>query len=500
MTRSTIYHALGLHMHQPPGNLRLLIEANPWEAEQIVRCYERPARYAGLYRDVARLHIGFSGVLLEQLLDQQIVDLYRHIIDIPEMLDRYAHAENIELIGMGYYHPIFPLIPRADWSEQLERGREVLERAFGRTPHGFWPPEMAFTMEMIPALVEAGYDYVVVDGVHVRPEDGIADVFRPYLICHDGVCIAAVPRDRDVSNAQHSGFDATWFQNEVRWRVGGSARPNEPRLVTTWSDGENGGWFRQTHEDSGFFGRYFSPYMEHSRGAEYPVTPVSIGDYLRDHPPIAQAQVQAGAWDVGSSSGLDFSQWAGSESQRVAVEEVHRLSKRYWELRRRSPVGHIPAPLERARRLILESETSCYLFWGDAWIPHLYERTRPAARELDVAETAMCPARGTPEVEGAPQTSPAVAGAGPAEAPVRPRVTVSRSDPCPETAARPREGLATTLEASTEPESAGADVAAATVKSAVGKPGARRSPVGEGSAENGVWRGDRSGPGPGPAG
>jgi len=213
--RSTIFHALGLHMHQPPGNLRLLIDANPWEAEQIIRCYERPLRYAAQYRDVARLHIGFSGVLLEQLMDPGVVDRYRHIVDIPEMLDRYARADNIELIGMGYHHPIFPIIPRADWPEQLGRGREVVERAFGRGPRGFWPSEMAFAMEMIPDLVEAGYDFAVVDGVHVRPQDGIADVFRPYLACHDGVCIVVIPRDRDVSSAQQGGLDATWFWNQV---------------------------------------------------------------------------------------------------------------------------------------------------------------------------------------------------------------------------------------------------------------------------------------------
>ena len=57
---------------------------------------------------------------------------------------------------MGYYHPIFPLIPRADWAEQLERGREIMELAFGRAPVGFWPPEMAFSMDLIPTLVKVG--------------------------------------------------------------------------------------------------------------------------------------------------------------------------------------------------------------------------------------------------------------------------------------------------------------------------------------------------------
>jgi alpha-amylase/alpha-mannosidase (GH57 family) len=143
-------------MHQPPGNLRLLIEREEWEAQQIIRCYERAARYAHTFHDTARLHVGFSGVLLEQLRDREIVDRYRKFLDIPAMLERYCTATNIELIGMGYYHPVFPLIPEEDWKDHLVAGRQMMLEVFGREPKGFWPPEMAFTMEMIPALVAAG--------------------------------------------------------------------------------------------------------------------------------------------------------------------------------------------------------------------------------------------------------------------------------------------------------------------------------------------------------
>jgi alpha-amylase/alpha-mannosidase (GH57 family) len=378
-------------MHQPPDNLRLLIETNAWTAEEILRCYERPARYTQRYPDQARLHVGFSGILLEQLLDRRIVDRYRHIVDIPQMLDSYARAEHIELIGMGYYHPIFPLIPVADWGEQLSRGREIMERAFGRVPRGFWPPEMAFCMDMVPALVKAGYDYLVVDGVHVRPEDGLSDIYRPYLACHEGVCITVVPRDRVISNAQESGLDPSWFAREAAARIQSSPRPAESRLITTWSDGENGGWFRQTHEESGFFGHFFAPYMEQVMAGDYPVAPVTLSAYLREHPPIARAQVQTGAWNVGSTSGADFSQWAGSESQRKAVAVIDDLSRRYWDLRRSADRLGVAGrdALEQARRLTLEAETSCFLFWGDAWIAHLYERTVPAGQALERAESSL---------------------------------------------------------------------------------------------------------------
>ncbi len=388
MPPRNLFHALGLHMHQPPGNLKLLLESNEWEAEQIIRCYERAVRYALSYPLEARLHVGFSGILLEQLLDPAMIDGYRRFIDIPAMLDRYREADNVELIGMGYYHPIFPLIPQEDWADQLISGRQIMEEIFGRAPKGFWPPEMAFSMDMVPALVEAGYEYVVVDGVHVSPEGGTRDVYQPYLACQDGACITVVPRDRDISNAQESGLDPGWFANEVRHRCAGSPRPGEPRLVTTWSDGENGGWFRQLHEGSGFFGHFFAPYMEHVRSGEYPVRPVSISAYLEEHPASAHAHVQTGAWNVGSTSGYDFAQWAGSESQRRAVEAIRDLSRRYHEARSRTKRPSVKAREQLAvvHKLLREAETSCFLFWGDSWIPHHYERTEPAHRLLDELE------------------------------------------------------------------------------------------------------------------
>jgi peptidoglycan/xylan/chitin deacetylase (PgdA/CDA1 family) len=376
-------------MHQPPGNLRLLIEADRFEAEQIMRCYERVPRYARAYADVARLHVGFSGILLEQLLDSRVVDAYRGLVDIPAMLQAYAETPGIELIGMGYYHPIFPLIPQDDWAEQLERGLEMHQRVFGRRPRGFWPPEMAFSMEMVPALAEAGYDYVLIDSYHVQPESGGRDIYQPYLAGAGKATLTIIPRDRDLSNAQESGLDPVWFLNEVRNKLG---QREGPALVTMWSDGENGGWFRQMHEEAGFFGHYFAPYMDRVRSGESFVRPVLISEYLKEHPATERASARTGAWNVASTSGYDFSQWAGTEPQRRAIEEIFRVSGRYYEARSKAG-GRVKADVARAifeaRRLNLEAETSCFLFWGESWIPRLYDRTGPALKLLDEAEAKL---------------------------------------------------------------------------------------------------------------
>ena len=375
-------------MHQPPGNLRLLIEENAWEAQQIIRCYERVARYAHQFKDVARFHVGFSGILLEQFRSKDMIDRYRQFVDIPAMLESYRQAANIEPIGMGYFHPIFPLIPQDDWQDQLISGRQLTAEVFGREPKGFWPPEMAFDMEMVPALAKAGYRYVVVDGVHVRPvKDGApADPYRPYVARKDGAEIAVIPRDRGISNAQESGLDAEWFTRQVMMNVGSVPGSGFPRLVTTWSDGENGGWFRNMSEGSSFFGHFFAPYMERVRSGATTIQPILVSEYLDRHAPVDEAAVRTGAWNVGNTSGYDFSQWAGSDTQRKAIDKIFEVSRRYWKLTKTSLPDQARRALGEARQVILESETSCFLFWGDAWVPKLYERTARVEELLDAVE------------------------------------------------------------------------------------------------------------------
>lgn len=378
-----VRHLLGFHMHQPPGNLKLLADTNEWEARQIMLCYDRPLKYAWRYQDVARFCVGFSGILLEQFQDPEIISRYSGIVDIPKMLEAYRNTPNIEIVGMGYHHPIFPLIPREDWDEHIGRGRQKIWEIFGRYPKIFWPPEMAFTMEMIPALSRHGYEYVVIDSVHVKPKEPLSRqdiVYRTHLAEHNGARITVIPRDRDLSNAQESGLDPGWFEGEVRQKTGGASRPC---LVTTWTDGENGGWFRQTDEAAGFWGYFFAPYMERVRSGQMSIRPTSIDEFSAANPPIGIVEVQTGAWNVGSTSGYDFSQWAGSTSQRKALEELWQVSRIYHEMRRDPSRQALETQLGQAREYILKAETSCYLFWGESWIPKLYEQTGNARRLLE---------------------------------------------------------------------------------------------------------------------
>ncbi len=243
-------------MHQPPGNLDFLFEGNNWEAQQIICCYERAARYAHKYKDVAKFHVGFSGILLEQFKDKNIIEKYRQFVDIPAMIENYRRA----------------------------------------------------------------------------------------------------------SNAQESGLNPEWFLNEVNYKIKECSQEGQDYLVTTWSDGENGGWFRQRDEMAGFFGYFFAPLLEKIKAKTAPIYMTKLSDFLKTHPAREETTVRAGAWNVGSTSGYDFSQWNGSESQRRAIQELFKTSQRYWDFKKEKETKEKLQRLERAHQLILDAETSCYLF------------------------------------------------------------------------------------------------------------------------------------------
>lgn len=387
MAYGNIFHAIGLHMHQPPGNLQLLINANEDEARQIIHCYDRITRYAHQCADVAKLHIGFSGTLLEQLRKPDVIDRYRHHMDIPAMLESYRQAKNIEFVDMGYYHPVFPLIPPEDWEEQLLKGRQAIEEAFGKAPRGFCPPEMAFTMEMIPALVKAGYEYVIIDNSCVRPYGEQLDSYQPYRACYEDACITIIPREQELSHAQTVGLEVYWFANEMAHRVQNSPRPEAPRLLTTWSDSENSPWFRNPDESAGFFGQFFTVYMDHVRSARYPVRPLFISEFIQQHPAEIATHVETGAWQVSTTVGYEVPQWGGSDAQRQAVNRVRDLSHRYRQLKQHP--GAVQSTLNEVRHLILESESSCFLFWGNEWFQRLFDRLNPIENLLTQAEQAL---------------------------------------------------------------------------------------------------------------
>jgi alpha-amylase/alpha-mannosidase (GH57 family) len=394
-----VYHALGLHMHQPPGNLCALNDTARWEAKQIMWCYDRPTRMVEGYEDVARLHISFSGTLLKQLQDPAVIEAFRDVIDFKDLLGRYRHSP-IEFVGSGLFHPVYPLIPEADWDAQTEWWIGLGKHLLGRDAFtGFWPPEMGFCMEMIPMLKRHGYSYVLVDCWYIKPKREMRWEelrYRPYIARYGGEEIIVIPRDRELSDSQESGLDPGWFQNEVQQRTKWC---NFPALVTTWTDGENGGWFRTTNIQSGFWGFFYHQLLNRYREGTLGFTPIHISEFIKRYPPTEEVEVHRGAWNTGNHWGGDFTQWTGSLLQKRGFDEIRNASAYYQKVKAAfdlrcggaSNAAEIRQMITDAYDLILASETSCNFFWGSSWVHRSFDQLGRAYHLLDTAIKIMPP-------------------------------------------------------------------------------------------------------------
>jgi alpha-amylase/alpha-mannosidase (GH57 family) len=370
------HHALVLNLHQPSGNLQGMLDEDNWEAKEILFAFDRIPRSLWGYEDIARVHLSLSGTLLETLSNPEFQKRVYGLVDCGSLLWHFQNQDLFEILGTGYYHPVLPLTPEADRPEHLQRWLGIARHLFWRPRfQGFWPPEMAFSMELIPLLRSFGYRYVLVDSEHVEPVTSMSWQelrYRPHVARYGGDDIVVVVRDRDLSNAQESGMETGWFLNEVAERTKWC---DFAPLVTTCTDGENGGWFRDTTEGANFWSAFYIPMLERFRAGEAKLAPTFISDYLNVHGVHGEVRVRTGAWNTGWHHGRDFTQWTGSLAQKETLAAVQERSlalhaaRALAKERGLADDAALAQDLEEAHWHLLRAETSCNFYWGEAWVP-----------------------------------------------------------------------------------------------------------------------------------
>lgn len=368
-----------LNLHQPTGNLEHLLDESPHDAHQILWAIDRIPRSLWRHEDISRVHLAVSGTLLETLTDPGFQERVYGIVDCGSLLWHLQNTRVIEILGTGYYHPVLPLIPADDRQEQLVRWLGIGRHLFNRSSFaGFWPPEMGFCHELIPLLRRLGYRYALVDSEHVEPVTPMRweEVrYRPHVARYQGEEMVVVVRDRDLSNAQEGGMDDGWFVHEVYERT---KNCDFPPLVTTCSDGDNGGWFRNTSPKANFWSVFYDALMERVRkGWSCGIRPTFITDYLDRHGAAGEVRITQGAWNTGWHDGENFTQWTGSAAQREALARVGQISA---EISAASERGE--TTVEPALWRLLRAETSCNFYWGEDWVSRCHADLDEARRAL----------------------------------------------------------------------------------------------------------------------
>jgi len=422
-----LYFGIHKHMHQPYYNAT---DRKAWDGEKDQIFGSRAGNYTDFipaavqqYIDGGLPHAGlstsWSGSLIEQL-DQCAEVGYcngrfsgwstalRHLAPAKTALGN----PRIDFTAFGFFHPLMPLIPRRDIVRQIAWHRDLIERVFGvAASRILFPPETAFHVRMIPALIEAGVTAVIYDSIHrfracreypyagigegMLPPNG-AEQFNPpvddWLQLHniwagsrisprllrpeyvgyedpDGTVhkIIAVPAERYIGNEDaRGGFGALQYPDvlgQVYDRIVEmhSYDPAHPPFFLLHSDGDNhgGGADSYYRHNTGRLVEWLQ------RDHRFELT--SIADYLQRFPPDPGQMIhlEPGSWSGADNGDPQFMKWFSRYDQPYSPDlnswavltafqnHVHTLEDNDPDL----------PSLAEALRLLLTAETSCYWYW-----------------------------------------------------------------------------------------------------------------------------------------
>ncbi len=364
----------------------------------------------------------------------------------------------LDLIGFAYFHPLSALVEPADVVTQIRLHREALSRRFPGHPvsKGLFPPETAFSTRLIPALVEAGVEWVVVDNVHFdrtltdypySPNSNLvppnrADVrtaadtdwvqlngiwapspvsapfgYQPHFAEHVDPQTGQVSRVVVVPGARYEGnedarggFGALNYEAVLSQLEAYNTDPDHPILVVLHHDGDNYGGGTDSYYHSNFAG--FVDWLS-ANPDRFQFT--SIQDYLDRFPPAEGdvIHVEDGSWSGADNGDPEFLKWNGDPagdgyspdrtSWAVLTAARNRMATA-------SALAGAPSlaeihdgstPMGRAWRHFLTAQTSCYWYWDNAengiWDSH-------PARAANLAMNELGDALANPGAETVPPT------------------------------------------------------------------------------------------------
>ncbi len=229
MTENTIFLPIIFHFHQPVDNFGWVFED----------CFKKS--YGPLINNIynypnVKITLHFSGNLLDWFLKNK-----------PETIKKVKDMANrgqIEIIGGGYYEPIFAIIPTRDKIAQMRKLSDLIKKEFGLDVKGAWLSERVWEPNYPAFLNEAGLKYVLVDDNHFR-STGLTeeDSFYSYTTEDEGKTLRIFPINEPLRYLMP--WKPTYMSIDYLKKA---ANQNGDRVCVIISDAEKMGVWGSTHE------------------------------------------------------------------------------------------------------------------------------------------------------------------------------------------------------------------------------------------------------------
>jgi len=148
----------------------------------------------------------------------------------------------LEILSGGYHNALFPLFPEALRQRQWSLSREQLFSHFAYRPRGFFVPQMAWEVSLVPGLVQQGFDYAFL------PDTDFSDALSQPLpqeswrtVEEDGSVLRLVPIQSSMSRAWSQGNSVDWLQQLL-------SAPENPFGWVILSHLQSGNWLQPLQE------------------------------------------------------------------------------------------------------------------------------------------------------------------------------------------------------------------------------------------------------------
>lgn len=350
----------------------------------------------------------------------------------------------LAMTGFGYHHPLMPLIDNNDIRRHIRWHREIMGEYFpGEYSKGIFPPETAFSTRMIPALVEEGFEWVIVDNLHFeRASKGApygdqsavkrpnrSDVRNPnpgdwrqlnglwaptpvsmqwahqprYVSFTDPETgetskMIAVPASRYLGEEDgRGGFGALQYEHVMSQFEAYNTDPDQPILLLLHHDGDNHGGGSSAYYNHNFE-RMVNWLQEHPD--RFVVT--TIQDYLDKYPPSPDdvIHVQDGSWLGADGGDPEFLKWLSVPREFPGADSLYSPNRNAWgiltaaknyvETAEQVDAGH--ADTQQAWKYYLNGQSSDYWYWDgtEMWDSHPARAANLAiGRAKSVAESGV---------------------------------------------------------------------------------------------------------------
>jgi len=376
----------------------------------------------------AGVQVSFSGSLMENMDGLYGTGWRNHYRWGRNGLRTIRNNPRLDPVGIAYHHSLMPLTTKESMRMQIRLHKEAYRDVWatgGSYSKGFWPPECAFDTNMIPALVDEGLEWVIVDNGHfdracegypwapassIRPNKAdqlnpdpttlgsqwvqLNNVWAPtrvsapwgyqprYVQYVDPASqpanpsvkkIIAVPAGRYEGNENgRGGYGAFKPENVWTQHIARNNDPQRPMLLLCHSDGDNFGMLN-ADAYNGQHGNFLSMVRSNSNFSH-----TSVQDYLELYP-VPQndiIHVEPGSW-VGIDGGTPyFDKWRENNPRSgehpdlwswsvlvAAANRVIHADNLENSYTMNDVRWNIGPDTAKAWHYFLQAETSCHWYW-----------------------------------------------------------------------------------------------------------------------------------------